>query len=215
MCNLFSQTRNREAIARLFRVGHNRADLFDPLPAISPGNDAPVVRQAQDGERELRMLSWGFVLNLKGQAPKRVTNLRDDKLSSPFWASSFIERRCLVPVTSFAEPKGRSPATWHWFALDEAREPFSFAGIWRHHKGPVRKDGDPVEIDVFAFITTKPNELVTTIHPSRMPVMLVSEEAQAAWIDAAEADARAQIQRYPADGMTIVQSRRERQDLLN
>jgi hypothetical protein len=35
MCNLYSLTRNRDAIPRLFRVSHNRATAFGPLPATS------------------------------------------------------------------------------------------------------------------------------------------------------------------------------------
>ena len=80
MCNLYSQTRNVEAIRRLFRISHNRAPAsIDPLPAIFPGHMAPVVRHADDGERELGMLSWGFVLLQNGRAPRRVTNTRDRK----------------------------------------------------------------------------------------------------------------------------------------
>ena len=30
-----------------------------PLPAIYPDSMAPVVRQAEDGERELTMMRWG------------------------------------------------------------------------------------------------------------------------------------------------------------
>jgi putative SOS response-associated peptidase YedK len=169
MRNLYSMTANRSAIINLFNVADNRAAAIDPQPAIFPGNDAPVVRISEDGDRELSLLSWGFVLNMKDRAPKRVTNVRDDKLDSRFWNASFRERRCLVPVTSFSEPKGKRPAIWHWFALSEDRQPFAFAGIWRSYNGSIRKDGDPVEIDVFAFLTTKPNDLVATVHPSRMP----------------------------------------------
>jgi putative SOS response-associated peptidase YedK len=215
MCNLYSMTTNREAIIRLFRVGHNRASATEPQAAIFPGGQAPIVRRAEDGERELLALSWGFVLLLKDKAPKRVTNFRDDKLASPFWAASFRERRCLVPVTAFAEPKGRKPAIWHWFALSEAREPFAFAGIWRHYKGPIRKDGDPVEIETFAFMTTKPNELVATVHPTRMPVMLVGEEAQDKWLDGSQTEARETISSYAADHMMIVQAGTEKQDLVS
>ena len=110
MCNLYSMTANREAIIRLFKVSDNRAAAIEPASAIFPSNDAPVVRYAADGERELVKLSWGLVLTMKDRAPKRVTNIRDDKLDSRFWATSFRDRRCLVPVTSFAEPKGRTPA---------------------------------------------------------------------------------------------------------
>ena len=79
MCNLYSMTRNREAILRLFRVPHNRAAAYEARDAIFPGYQAPVVRKAADGERELTVLNWGFVLLQKDRAPKRVTNIRDDK----------------------------------------------------------------------------------------------------------------------------------------
>ena len=118
---------------RLFRVSDNRAAAFDPLPAIFPGHVAPVVRMAGDGERELVTMNWGFILLQDGRAPRRVTNTRDDKMDSRFWKPSLEQRRCLVPASSFCEPRdGVKPATWHWFSLagDEPRPPFAFAGLW-------------------------------------------------------------------------------------
>ena len=85
MCNLYSMTRSRDEVARLFRVSHNRAAAFEPLRAIFPGHIAPVVRRAADGGRELSLLSWGCVRLQPGRAPKRVTNVRDDDVASPFW----------------------------------------------------------------------------------------------------------------------------------
>jgi putative SOS response-associated peptidase YedK len=42
-----------------------------------------------------------------GKAHRPVTNVRDDTiLKSSFWKSNFVERRCLVPATSFCEPTG-------------------------------------------------------------------------------------------------------------
>jgi hypothetical protein len=68
----------------------------------------------------------------------------------------------LVPASSFCEPNcDVKPATWHWFAL-AGREPhpiFAFPGIWRRYIGPVRKGGDPVNIETFAFLTTGVVEL--------------------------------------------------------
>lgn len=74
MCNLYSMTTNKEAMLRLFRVSHNRAAQFEPMPAIFPGWSAPVVRRADDGERDLVSMGWGFVLLQDGKAPRRVTN---------------------------------------------------------------------------------------------------------------------------------------------
>ena len=216
MCNLYSMTKAREAVLRLFRIGHNRAASFEPKDAIFPGHTAPVIRRAGDGELELSMLSWGFVLPQAGKAPRRVTNFRDDKTrQSPFWRESFEVRRCLVPVTSFAEPRQVTPATWHWFALtgDEPRSLFAFAGIWRRFKGPLKKDGPMVELDVFSFMTTTPNALVSTINHERMPVILASDGDRETWLGGSPGEAFALARQHPPDAMRIVQSGLEKRDL--
>lgn len=217
MCNLYSLTKSKEAIARLFRVPHNRTADFSPLPAIFPGHMAPVVRVTADGDRELLPLSWGFVLLQQGKAPRRVTNVRDDKIrSSSFWRDSFEARRCLVPATSFCEPKDIRPATWHWFALsgDDPRPLFAFPGVWRRWKGPLKKDGPPVAIDVFAFMTTTPNALVSTINHERMPVLLSSQEQFDIWLHGTADDAFALAAPFDPTRMRMVQHGFEKQDLL-
>ena len=215
MCNLYSMTATRDAIIRLFRVGHNRAAVFDPVSAIFPGHTAPVVRLAEDGDRELVMMSWGFVLPQKDKAAKRVTNARDDKVQgSAFWQSSLVERRCLVPVTSFSEPKGRSPAVWHWFGLDEARTPFAFAGLWRSFKGKIKTDGEVVELQTYAFLTTTPNAVVRPVHPSRMPVMLSNEDDMQRWLEGSPEHAFGLARPYADDGMSVLQAGAMKEDLL-
>jgi len=149
---------------------------------------------------------------MQGKAPKRVTNTRDDKMDSRFWSASLRERRCLVPVSSFSEPRGKGPAIWHWFALNDERDLFSFAGIWRSYKGPIKKDGETVETDTFSFITTTANDVVAKVHP-RMPVLLAGQEACDRWIDGTEADAKDLIKPFPADQMKLVQSGKEKADL--
>ena len=67
---------------------------------------------------------------------------------------------------------------------------------------------------MFAFLTTKPNDLVASVHPPRMPVMLVGEDAQSAWLDGSPDVARDLLQPYPADEMAIVQRGTERADLV-
>ena len=99
---------------------------------------------SEDGDRELVQMTWGFVLLQPGKAPRRVTNVRDDKiLTSNFWKPLFEQRRCLVPASSYCDPDSWKPAQWHWFAVngDEDRRLFAFAGIWQRWNGPVKKDG--------------------------------------------------------------------------
>jgi putative SOS response-associated peptidase YedK len=218
MCNLYSLTTNRQGVLRLFRVSHNRATAFEPKDAIFPGHAAPVVRVAEDGERELVYMSWGFVLPQKQRATRRVTNTRDDKLRSRrFWRPSFEERRCLVPVSSFAEPKEVTPASWHWFALNgnEPRPVFAFAGLWKHHIGPIKKDGPQIEIDVYSFMTTTPNSLVGSINHERIPVLLSTDEEFETWMKGSANEAFQLIREFPPNKMRIVQEGFEKRDMLD
>jgi putative SOS response-associated peptidase YedK len=218
MCNLYSLNKKRDAVARFFRVSHNRAGSFEPTSAIFPKHLAPVVRRTADGEREIVTMSWGFMLLQNGRAPRPVTNVRDDTiLKSSFWKSSFEERRCLVPASSFCEPNSDvKPATWHWFSItgDEPRPLFAFPGIWRRYKGPMKKDGPNVDIETYSFLTTTPNPLVATINHERMPVLLTREEEFDTWLRAPVDEALALARAYPPEQMRIVQEGFEKEDLL-
>lgn len=142
MCNLYSVKTSRKTLIEKFRLSDNRIAAFDPLSAIFPGHTAPIIKQTVDGDRELVLRSWGFILLRDGYAPKRVTNARDDKLDTKFWKDSFEKRRCLVPATSFCEPDEKKPAGWHWFALKDGKDQrplFAFAGLYRQWRGPIKK----------------------------------------------------------------------------
>ena len=79
------------------------------LGDVWPEKPATVIRR--DGEDPvLDTMQWGFVRRVPGKregTTKKIvtTNVRD--LSSPYWKSMLAEpaRHCLVPFTSFAEPK--------------------------------------------------------------------------------------------------------------
>jgi putative SOS response-associated peptidase YedK len=214
MCNLYSLRNSRAALARKFRLLDNRMAAFDPLEAIFPGHMAPIIRQSADGERELVLRSWGFVLLRDGYAPKRVTNTRDDKINTKFWKESFETRRCLVPASAFCEPDGNKPSKWHWFALkgDEPRPLFAFPGVYRQWKGPIKKAGPNVDMEVFSFMTTLPNALTSTINHERSPVLFIEEDEFATWLQGTPAEAFALIKTSDPDTMHIVQSSLEKED---
>lgn len=167
---------------------------------VWPKRPGLVIRE-QDGDKVLDQMTWGVPCTMPGKRPgttvtKHVTNVRN--LASPFWKSMLATpaRRCLVPFTSFAEPKpgtdpetGR-PAEW-WFTVNE-RPLACFAGIWR-----------PTEIgNAYAFLTCEPNPLVAPLHPKAMPVILQESDYEE-WLSGDYADACELAQPYPSQLMTV------------
>jgi putative SOS response-associated peptidase YedK len=84
-----------------------------------------------------------------------------------------------VPANSFSEYAPElNPVTKKkdvvWFALDESRPLFAFAGIWTEYRGDRGTKSKPIpgSHNVCGFLTTVPNAIVEPIHPKAMPVIL-------------------------------------------
>jgi putative SOS response-associated peptidase YedK len=71
-----------------------------------------------------------------------------------------------------------------------------------------------VEQEVFAFVTTEPNELTASINHERRPVLLTDPVDFETWPSGSTDDAFKLARSYAADQMRIVQSGSERKDLL-
>lgn len=178
MCNLYRMSSSASEVARLFSAtetgGSNAsADVYPGYPGV-------VVAAG-----ELRSMTWGFPLVLKGKSgqplkPKPVNNTRADKLDSFMWRYSFEERRCLIPVSEFAEaegPKGAKTRTW----LSLPDQPlFAVAGIWRD---------TPEWGPAYSMVMTEATPSTAEVH-DRMPVILRSDDWRR-WTDAEPADAKA------------------------
>jgi putative SOS response-associated peptidase YedK len=207
MCNLYSITRSQEAMRRLFRIARDLTGNLPPLPAVYPDMTAPVVRTAGDGERELIPMRWGFPPPPNtGKVP--LTNVR--KLKSPYWRGWLkAEWRCLVPATSFCEWTDTRPKVTHWFALDESRPLFAFAGIWRPWGGERKRETG--EHHLFAFLTTASNDEVRPIHAKAMPVLLTAAEEWGTWLMGSADEAMA-LQRPLRQGMLRVVATGEKSD---
>ena len=124
---------------------------------------------------------------------------------------SFEQRRGLVPGSSYCEPKGEKPATSHWY---DARPMFTFPGVWTRYEGPLKKNGDTVEQEVFAFMTTEPNEPTASINHERMPVLLTDPTGFETWLWNSTEDAFKLARSYAADQTRIVQSGSDREELF-
>lgn len=185
MCNLYRMDVSAAEVARLFELAgvHER----NVSPEIYPGYPGYVVAAG-----ELRSMVWGFPLAPKSKRtgaplkPKPVNNARADRLDSFMWRYSFQERRCLIPVTEFAEAEGEKGAmTRTWISLPE--EPvFAVAGIWRDTDewGPA-----------YSMVMTGACIHVADVH-DRMPVILRPEEWRD-WLDGPLDVAKSLCRPYP------------------
>ena len=235
MCNLYSITTNQAAIADLFRVLNRNVGNLPPMPGVFPDYPAPIVRNSSAG-RELTMARWGMPssqLALMQATKKRAakleakgkpvdfkelmrmepdggtTNIRN--VASKHWRPWLgVANRCVVPFTSFSE-FNRDAGGDIWFALDETRPLACFAGMWTNWTS-VRKvrEGETTN-DLYAFLTTEPNDVVGPIHPKAMPVILTTAEEVDVWLSA-PADDALRLQRPLADGMLEIVARGTKKD---
>lgn len=230
MCNLYSQTKGQQAIRDLARAARDLTGNLPPLPGIFPDYAAPIVRTAEDGERELAMVRWGMPssqfalmeaakkraakLEAKGQTVdfKELLRLEPDagttnirNTSSKHWQRWLgPANRCVVPFTSFSE-FNKAAGGDVWFALSAERPLAFFAGIWAAGWTSVRKIKTGVEtIDLFGFLTTEPTEPVASIHPKAMPVILTEPEEIEAWMLAPWEEAKILQRPLPAGALQIV-----------
>ncbi|MFM5948018.1 MAG: SOS response-associated peptidase [Novosphingobium sp.] len=184
MCNLYRMTKGADEIARLFAVEADRAANFGT--EVYPGYPGLFVAEGQ-----ARTMTWGFPLVLKGKQgqplkPKPVTNARDDKLQTAFWRDSFARRRCLIPVSQWAEPRGLPrQMTRSWYGL-AGKDLFAVAGLWRS----TAEWGA-----VYSMVMTESAPQMAEVH-DRMPVILSSAEEQTAWISGSDNQALALCRTY-------------------
>ena len=170
MCNLYRMTRTTDEIARLFDAVPDSGANFGE--DVYPGYPGLVV-----AEGRARTMTWGFPLVLKGKQgqplkPKPVNNAREDKLTSGFWRASLAHRRCLVPVTAWADAEGaKGRKTRTWYSLPD-RDLFAVAGLWRRSQ----EWGD-----VYAMVMVDASPQMAGAH-DRMPLIL-SVEAQQTWLN--------------------------------
>ena len=130
MCNLYRMTKPNSEVARWF-------DAIDQLGGANFGEEVfPGYPGAVVADGALVSMTWGFPLSRKGAKGqplklKPVNNTRADKLDGFFWRYSFAERRCLIPLTAWAEAEGpKGGKTRSWLSLPDGGL-LAAAGVWR------------------------------------------------------------------------------------
>jgi len=149
---------------------------------------------------DCRKASSSFI----GGAPS--ANIRNT--ASPHWRRWLGPANlCLVPVTSFCEYEDTRPRkTPTWFALDESRPLFMFAGIWVAWTGTRNTKAAPItgEHRFYGFLTTEANGVVGVIHPKAMPVILRTPEEMDVWKRAPWGDVAGLQRPAPNEALRIV-----------
>jgi putative SOS response-associated peptidase YedK len=197
MCGRFTTTvKDTKTIADRFQVELEKAlernaegDAPPPTPEraekvakglgrfnVAPSQEVLTVRSSPDpeeaarGEREARLMRWGLV---------------------PRWAKDLkvgykFRHRCLIVADGFyewmrAEDPKQPRQPWR-FTVDDGA-PFAFAGLCTRKEWEDEEDRgfDDGWLYSCTIVTTAPNELVAKVH-NRMPAILPSAEAEAAWL---------------------------------
>src|SRR3954469_10772002 len=236
MCNLYSMTKNVDAIRQLFGALNSRVGNLPSMPGIFPDYPAPIVRNAAEG-RVIVMARWGMPSSSKAlmDATKKraeklqakgkqvdfkellrmepdggTTNIRN--VTSKHWTRWLpVENRCVVPFNSFSE-FNKAEGGDIWFALDQSRPLACFAGIWANWTSVRKvKEGETTN-GLYAFLTTEPNAEVGAIHPKAMPVILTTPDEVEIWM-AAPADDALNLQRPLPDGALRIVARGVKEDI--
>lgn len=186
MCNLYRMTKGTAEVAKLFAVEADPG--INIATELYPGYPGLVVA---DGRAQA--MNWGFPLVLTGKQrqklrPKPVTNARDDKLLTAFWRDSFTHRRCIVPVTQWAEPQGKAgQMTRSWYSLPDT-EVIAVAGLWRQ----AAEWGN-----CYTMVMVESSPQMAEVH-DRMPVILRDEDWQR-WVSGSVDDALGLCQTWPRE----------------
>lgn len=181
-------TKNADEVAKWFSAveaagGANfGAEVYPGSPGLVVANSA------------VRPMVWGFPLAMKGKSgqplkPKPVNNARTDKLDRFFWRYSFEQRRCLIPLSAWAEAQGAKGAkTRTWMSLPGS-ELFAVAGIWR--------ESDEFGACYSMIMTDSAGSASEEVH-ARMPVLIRPDDYEG-WVSGSPRDAKALCKPWTGD----------------
>lgn len=145
---------------------------FNAKSEIFPTNTVPIVRQREN--LNIDYLKWGF---MPSYAKSPLINARAETVDvKPTFKESFLNRRCIIPATSFFEwEKVEDKKVKRRIRIRE-EEIFSIAGLYNSF---FDKEGKKYE--AFTILTTEANESMVHIH-DRMPVIIPRKD-EMIWLD--------------------------------
>ncbi len=195
MCSRYFLDADGNIIAYTFQVPIH--DRIRRRFNIAPSQEAPVIRPAKDGTREVAMLRWGLVPFWAKDLSigSKLINARSETVAEkPAFRQAFKSRRCVVPASGFYEWTG-DPGHRIPHAITIADRPIvAFAGLWESWKDAV---GKPVE--TYTILTTPANRFVSGMH-DRMPAILERDDIDP-WLNGSTEEAWKVIRPYAEEPM--------------
>jgi len=185
-----------ENVAGRFNVDDQQLPLL-PRYNVAPTQPMPVV--VRNSPNRIVEMQWGLIpsWSKEPQVKFSTINARAETLTtSPVFRGPFKSRRCLVPASGFYEWRKTSQGKQPFYIRLHGGELFAFAGLY-----DVGRDAEGNELYSYTIITTKPNDVVASIH-NRMPVILQRDDEDT-WLskNADPEQLRALLAPYPADAM--------------
>ena len=177
MCSRFTITSHPEAVREYFH--YRNKEEFPPRYNIAPTQPVPIVREAENGHRELMLVRWGLIPGWVKDPDdfSTLVNARSETVTQkPSFKSAIKHRRCLIPADGFYEWQGARGQKRPYFIKPKEGGPIAFAGIWEDWMG-----AEGSEMYSMAILTCASEGAVAKIH-NRMPV-IVDPEHFDDWLD--------------------------------
>lgn len=160
------------------------AQLFNAVPAndlpdvpnynVCPTNAVHVVT-AQDGQRRLGAMRWGFIphwYKTPNDGPLLINARSETIAEKPAFRAACRERRAVIIASGFYEWTRDGDARLPWYITRSDGAPIACAAIWQDWQA---KDAPEQQMRTTAIVTTQANAAMSAIH-HRMPVILEPDQ---------------------------------------
>jgi len=191
MCNLYTQTKSVDEVARVFRdlqlpIGFPEGAPNLQAKDIAITDPGPIVRASSDGAFELVVRRWSW----PGPSGKPVYNFRSE-------GREFSSGRCLIVADGFYEfttpTDPRQKRKDRWLFTSVAGPLIGIAGLVRDAPGIG---------EAFTMLTTEPGPDVAPYHGRQIAVLPMSDWR--AWLDYSQ-PANELLRPLPAGSLEVSQ----------
>jgi putative SOS response-associated peptidase YedK len=191
VCNLYTQSKSVDEVARLFRDIQMPLDFPEGIPNLQPREIAitdpgPIVRAGVSGKFDMVVRRWSW----PAPGGKPVFNFRSD-------GREFSNGRCLIVADAFFEftkhSDSKSKRKHKWRFTLRGTDTFAIAGLWRK---------DEAVGEAFTMLTTEPGDDIRPYHNRQVVVLPPGEFGR--WLDPS-VPAREVAKPLPAGSLDVEQ----------